>query len=77
VSRMAQQRNYAATRDVPTMPKREVCVLHMAQRWRGNNAALRDVLTMFKREAFVGHMVLRGCPLLGVKKYREYFKASI
>jgi hypothetical protein len=49
----------------------------MAQRWRGNNAALRDVLTMFKREAFVGHMVLRGCPLLGVKKYREYFKASI
>jgi hypothetical protein len=51
-------RNYAATRDVPTMPKREVCVLHMAQRWRGNSAALRDVLIMFKREAFVLCMVL-------------------
>jgi hypothetical protein len=59
VSPMAQQRNYAATRDVPTMPRREVCVFHMAQRWRGNDAASRGVLTMFKREAFVGRMVQR------------------
>jgi hypothetical protein len=57
----------------------------MAQRWKGNDAALRDVLTMFKREAFVGHMVLSlisvgsfdGCPLLGVRRYNDYVKASI
>jgi hypothetical protein len=51
------------------VPSKEEYVTHMAQRWRGNDAALmRDVLTMFKREAFVGDMVLRGCPLLGVRR---------
>jgi hypothetical protein len=59
------------------VPSKKEYVTHMAQRWRGNDAALRDVLTMFKREAFVGHMVLRGCPLLGVRRYKDYVKASI
>jgi len=55
---MVQRSNDAATKDVPTLTKREGCVLHMAQ--LGNAAALRDDARINPLgEEFVGDMVLR------------------